>query len=329
MENERILPAKKRYGKIGWIYLAGSLLFLGVQLGAQTLMRMFFPTLAAGASLMLVFSMLPMYAVIVPYFCLLLRPVPASPPERHPLTAGQFFTALLMCYALMYAGNWAGQLITTSLGALRGTPVQNPLLNVVLDLNPWIAFLVTVLLAPLVEELIFRKLLVDRTVPFGQKRAVLLSGLMFGLFHGNLNQFAYAFPLGLFFAFLYVKTGRLRYPILLHMIINFMGSVAGLLMMKYSGILSFLEMLDQPVLAMESLMGRLPQLLVFFCYSVVLLAAAAAGIVLLIVNRKSFTLDAGGDPLCYTGRNPLLLASAGMFLYCLFWTVLIFFQLFY
>ena len=47
---------------------------------------------------------------------------------------------------------------------------------------------------------------------------MLFSGLMFGLFHGNLNQFVYAFVLGLCFGFIYVKTGNIRYTIGLHML---------------------------------------------------------------------------------------------------------------
>ena len=42
----------------------------------------------------------------------------------------------------------------------------------------------------------FRKLLIDRIVPFGQRVAVVVSGLAFGLFHGNFYQFFYAFSLG-------------------------------------------------------------------------------------------------------------------------------------
>ena len=56
-----------------------------------------------------------------------------------------------------------------------------------------VTFLYMVICAPILEEYIFRKLIVDRTVKYGQGVAVVLSGLMFGLFHGNLNQFAYAF----------------------------------------------------------------------------------------------------------------------------------------
>ena len=71
-------------------------------------------------------------------------------------------------------------------------------------------FIIAVLIAPTAEELLFRKLLTERIVKYGELAAVLASGLFFGLFHGNLNQFSYAFLLGLFLGFIYVKTGKLR-----------------------------------------------------------------------------------------------------------------------
>ena len=48
---------------------------------------------------------------------------------------------------------------------------------------------------------------------------------MFALFHLNLFQFFYAFGLGLMFGYVYMRTSQLRYSIVMHMIINFNGSV--------------------------------------------------------------------------------------------------------
>ena len=81
------------------------------------------------------------------------------------------------------------------------------MLEVATSSNLWVNLFIMVLCAPVAEELIFRKLLIDRLTQYGEGVAVLFSGLMFGLFHGNLNQFVYAFVLGLCFGFIYVKTG--------------------------------------------------------------------------------------------------------------------------
>ena len=55
-------------------------------------------------------------------------------------------------------------------------------------------------------------------------------GLFFALFHGNFYQFFYALLLGMVFAWLYSSTGRIRYNIMLHMLINLMGGVLPIMM---------------------------------------------------------------------------------------------------
>ena len=79
--------------------------------------------------------------------------------------------------------------------------------------------------APIFEELVFRKLIVDRLIKYGEFIAIFTSGLTFGLFHGNFQQFFFAFALGALFAFIYARTGRIRYTIGLHMTINMTTSV--------------------------------------------------------------------------------------------------------
>ena len=56
----------------------------------------------------------------------------------------------------------------------------------------------------------------------------ILSALLFAFFHGNVNQFFYAFLIGGFFAYVYIKTGKIKYSIALHIILNLMGSVVSL-----------------------------------------------------------------------------------------------------
>ena len=46
-----------------------------------------------------------------------------------------------------------------------------------MQLNPWVTFIIAVLIAPTAEELLFRKLLTERIVKYGELAAVLASGL--------------------------------------------------------------------------------------------------------------------------------------------------------
>ena len=87
--------------------------------------------------------------------------------------------------------------------------------------------LATVVLAPITEEVIFRGLIfsrLERAMP-GWLAAV-LSALAFGLCHGQPAWMAYAFVLGLVFAFLRLRTGSILPSMLAHFIFNGISPVA-------------------------------------------------------------------------------------------------------
>ena len=91
--------------------------------------------------------------------------------------------------------------------------------------NIWIYSVSAVILAPIVEELFFRKLLISRMERHGEKAAILLSGLIFGIFHGNFSQFFYAFALGIVLGYIYIRTRKIGITIAIHMLVNLLGGV--------------------------------------------------------------------------------------------------------
>lgn len=108
--------------------------------------------------------------------------------------------------------------------ALSDGEATNRVADLAMQTNIWnVVFLV--ILGPIFEEWMFRKQLIDHTRKYGEKTAILLSGLAFGLFHMNLFQFFYAFLLGVMFGYIYMRTSKLRYSTAMHMIINFNGGV--------------------------------------------------------------------------------------------------------
>ena len=89
----------------------------------------------------------------------------------------------------------------------------------------WSMVIFSVLIPPVCEELIFRKLLLNRLRPLGDVSAVYLSALAFSLFHANFYQMIYAFVLGIFFAVVVLLTGSIRDTIALHMLVNGMTTL--------------------------------------------------------------------------------------------------------
>ena len=81
-------------------------------------------------------------------------------------------------------------------------------------------YILIIIGAPVFEELIFRKLMLDRLAPYGEKTAIFFTALIFGMAHQNGMQFFLAFFIGLLFAVIYLHTGRIIYSMILHCIIN-------------------------------------------------------------------------------------------------------------
>ena len=85
------------------------------------------------------------------------------------------------------------------------------------DRVPFLVCLLFVAVMPAVmEETVYRGLFYNEYGKINPLKAALLSGLMFGIMHGNINQFCYATALGIVFSFLVEATGSIVSTMLVH-----------------------------------------------------------------------------------------------------------------
>jgi len=329
---ETLQTTKKHFSKLGGMFLIGTLIIYAVQLIPMTAVGILRPQWLEDGNISLLISVLPMYLIGMPVLILLVKRIPAAEVERRTMKWWQFAVAAIMCYGLVYCTNFIGTMITTAIGILKGSPVQNAIFDIANSISMVFIIVYMVICAPFMEEYVFRKLIVDRTVRYGQGVAVLVSGLMFGLFHGNLNQFIYAFALGCFLAFLYVKTGKLKITIALHMMINFVGGVVSTSLMKMIDLGRYLEIIqsgmDLQVMTdyiYENLFGWM--LYMVFAFFVV--GAMLAALILFIVcfATRKFRLEPGEAPIPRGKRFRTVILNVGMGLYCVFWIAMILVQL--
>ena len=81
--------------------------------------------------------------------------------------------------------------------------------------------LVVGIVGPICEELLFRGLLFHRLKDWVRpEAAILVSALLFGIYHGNMVQFLYAACMGVMLAVIYDKTGTLWVSIVAHIAAN-------------------------------------------------------------------------------------------------------------
>ncbi len=82
--------------------------------------------------------------------------------------------------------------------------------------------------APILEEILFRGVILRALLKkYSPWKAILISALVFGVFHMNPWQFLYATVLGLYLGYIYWKTRSLFYPILIHWLLNSTAFIAG------------------------------------------------------------------------------------------------------
>lgn len=220
----RLRGHRERFSRLGWAMTAQMAAMLAVQTALLLAAQALAPVLVRSGVFLWLVSVLSAYGAGVPAAWLVLRGTEEAPPQPGaPLGPGRFFRSYLAGLGLMYLVNLATLALMGLVGLLRGQTVENPVDNMA-DYPLVLNLLLGCVIAPVCEEYLFRGLLLNRLRPYGERFAVWASALCFGLFHGNFSQFFYACAIGVLFAGVVLKTGRLRQAMLLHALINFVGT---------------------------------------------------------------------------------------------------------
>lgn len=86
----------------------------------------------------------------------------------------------------------------------------------------WFAFIMYAVLPPIYEELIFRLLLCKGLQLTKMKNVwvIIVSAVVFMLYHRSWSQTAYQLIMGIFFAWIFLKTNNIGWTMLIHFINN-------------------------------------------------------------------------------------------------------------
>lgn len=133
-----------------------------------------------------------------------------------------------------------------------------------------VQLLIIAVLPACVEEFVFRGLIYHSYRKNGILGAAVLSGLVFGLMHLNINQLSYALLMGIVFALLVEATGSMYSSMLAHFAANSYSIIMMQLVSMTSG---GSELLEQSAQAAESSMNSVPVIIA----QVVMLGLVAAG----------------------------------------------------
>ena len=208
------------------------------------------------------------YLIGFPVFYLMIKNLPEEE-KRESKTLGVFevIKICFMSYSIVYIVNFLTNILMMLIAVIKGSEVTNPLVNM-LEGSNWIWSLIFAgILSPIIEEMMFRGVMLNKLRRYGDKVAIITTAILFGLFHANFSQFFYAVALGMIFAYVALKTGTIKYSIILHIVVNIMGGVI-----------------------LPAVIGDGSNIVAVGCVGLALLAIVIVGLVLLIKNRKNISL---------------------------------------
>jgi len=209
------------------------------------------------------------------------------------MSAGWIAKWTIIAVAFSYISNFVTLIISSIMSLLFGTEYKP------LDMDfgdtgfaYFTLALAVSIYAPLFEELLFRGAVYRNNEILGQKFAMIVTGISFGLWHMNFTQVIYASVIGCFACFLYAKTRSIIPCIILHFIINTISVIMSLCILPM-GDLTSITTEQEMAMIMENPTPFVIIALLFF----IILALIITGIVLFIIelvkHRKETTLRKG------------------------------------
>ncbi len=214
--------------RVGWALFLMVLCTLATQIILSSLFYRFSPEFYQSEYYGVVITLLTIMGVSYPVFLSVMRKVPDTKPSQEgasKLSLRQLIGLFFVCVAFMYLSSFAGSIISLLIAKLKGSEIENPVEEFLGNSNIYLNAIYIAIIGPAMEELIFRKVLLNKLRRFGDLPAILFTSLAFGLYHLNLSQFIYATTLGIIFSYTVIRTNTIKYTVILHMIINTIGSV--------------------------------------------------------------------------------------------------------
>lgn len=228
LELKTNVSVKSVFSRVG---LAAAVLGVVVNLAQMTIITIFNkvnPAFETNGWFRYLLVAVSFYLIGFPICCLILKSIPdGQRREEENLTFGGFIKFFLISYFIMVLLNLFTMGFLWIVGNFKGSDVVNPLENVISNSSVLATIIFAGILSPIIEEVLFRGVMLNKLRTYGDKIAIITTALLFGLFHENFSQFFYAVGLGLMFAYVTLKTGTIKYSIGLHIMINMMGGVIG------------------------------------------------------------------------------------------------------
>lgn len=199
---------------------------------------------------------------------------------------------VLITIAFTYGTSLATTLFFNLLQSLTGIELNQADLTADSTLLSKVANIISItFLAPVFEEILMRGALLGNTKRYGTWSAIISTGVFFGLLHMNYPQVPFAAVMGIFSAFMVLKTRSIIPSLIVHFTINTIGGVL-------SVVIGDIDLVKLQGGDADYIMENLGVALIIICAGFLVLGFIAAGLILfileIIMHKESFHID----PIC-------------------------------
>ncbi len=178
-------------------------------------------------------AIITLLALFLPFIILTLITDPKSQNNPLPFKKNSFskiLTAVVICMGFTYIAQIIASILQT---VTTLSPPDIPHNSATINI---IAEIFSVAIVPgIVEEIVFRGIILGMFRKFGDRFAIFISALLFGTLHMNLVQFVFAFILGLVFGYVVVKLNSLLPSMIAHTLNNLLSTFLSLHLLSATG----------------------------------------------------------------------------------------------
>ncbi|WP_231784191.1 CPBP family intramembrane glutamic endopeptidase [Lentibacillus sp. JNUCC-1] len=180
----------------------------------------------------------------------IMKPYMKEPPVRNAATKGEIVLWSILGVFMAYFANAIAASIEMYLLGIESGSENTMMIMDMIKVLP-IFFIVPTITAPILEEIIFRKIIFGSLYKrFNFFIAAIISAGIFGIIHGEPEHILIYSGMGLVFAFVYVRTKRLIVPIIVHMSLNSISVI-----LQTSGVLEKLEKQMEQMETLQMIFG--------------------------------------------------------------------------
>ncbi|MCQ2494598.1 MAG: CPBP family intramembrane metalloprotease [Lachnospiraceae bacterium] len=336
--NATVKRQRKTFSKVGMGFFIMTVVIMVFQMTVIGVVSYLWPDFYAEYTN--VIGLLPISIIGFPAYFIMNKIFESAPAieQKHKFTGKHLFLFILISFGVMWVGNLVATLINMGVAAAANKEATTVVSTLLSNSALWQNLIMVAIIAPILEEFLFRKLIIDKLSRFGEGVAILVSAVMFGLYHGNIVQLIYAAMLGLVLGYVYSKTRKIHYTIIIHMLINFFSGVFGswvISVTNYGEIQSKiveLQAAGDMTAVGEYTMAHMGQMVGYIGYVGLMGTVNIAGLVLFIVTlvryiKRGQMLLPGVEKLVKGKKFATVALNVGMILFAVAWIGMTIFSL--